>query len=127
MLSQEEALGQIAKSVPRLGEEVVALASAVGRTLAEEIVAAEDVPSFTRSAMDGFAVQSADIAAASSGSPATLKLTGTVPAGSVNGTKVERGTAVRIFTGGMIPAGADAVVMQEDCDVAGDSVSVKIK
>lgn len=89
--------------------EVVGLHEAHERVLAEEIIAAEDVPPFDNSAMDGFAVQAEDIAQ----SPAVLRLVGEVSAGQVATRELSHDEAIRIMTGGKIPSGADAVVQIE--------------
>jgi putative molybdopterin biosynthesis protein len=100
-----------------LGREAVALAGALGRVLAGDVVAAVDVPAFDRSSVDGFAVRAADLAGASDEAPRSLRLNpevltpGVEPRGAV-----EPGTATVIATGGMLPRGADAVVMVEYTD-----------
>lgn len=95
------------------GTEQVPLLQIYGRVLAEEIRAADDLPPFDRSAVDGYAVQAAATAGATSGAPVTLGFAGEVAMGEPARLRVERGQAVRIPTGGAIPPGADAVVMQE--------------
>ncbi len=100
--------------------EHISILDALGRTVAEDIVSTIDVPGHDNSAMDGYAVRSADIAA----SATKLRVTQRIAAGS-NGEAVEPGTAARIFTGAPIPPGADAVVMQENCRVDGDDVVIE--
>lgn len=95
------------------GMERVALLQAFGRVLAEEIRADADLPAFDRSAVDGYAVRGADTAGATGGTPIALTLAGEVLMGAAPDARLERGTAVRIPTGGALPEGADAVVMQE--------------
>jgi molybdopterin molybdotransferase len=95
------------------GSERVPLLQANGRVLAEEIRAESDLPAFDRSAVDGYAVRSADTAGATNGTPIPLALAGEVLMGEAPEIRVESGTAVRIPTGGALPVGADAVVMQE--------------
>ena len=87
----------------------VGLADGLGCVTATELVAPHDVPSFTNSAMDGYAVRAADTA----GAPVTLKVVGTAAAGSAPGVDVGPGQAVRIMTGAVVPPGADSVVMVE--------------
>jgi molybdopterin molybdotransferase len=94
--------------------EIVPLAEALGRVNAADVFAAETLPAFARSTMDGYAVRSADTHGASEQSPAYLELTGDVPTGIVPAVTVVPRTAVRIHTGAMLPQGADAVVMVED-------------
>jgi molybdopterin molybdotransferase len=94
--------------------EIVPLAQALGRVNAADVFAAETLPAFARSTMDGYAVRSADTHGASEQSPAYLELTGDVPTGIVPAVTVVPRTALRIHTGAMLPQGADAVVMVED-------------
>ncbi|MFL5207801.1 MAG: molybdopterin biosynthesis protein [Anaeromyxobacteraceae bacterium] len=101
-------------TVAPLGRESVALARALGRVLAEDVVAGVDVPAFDRSTVDGFAVRAEDVAGASEETPRALRLNGEVLTPGVEPRDVvERGTATVIATGGMVPRGADAVVMVE--------------
>lgn len=110
-LSVAQALGRIDTiTVPITGFEQVALRSALGRVLAESITSPLDVPAHTNSAMDGYAIRSADLP-----DTETSKLTviGTALAGLPFQGQVKPGTAVRIMTGAVLPQGADCVVMQE--------------
>lgn len=93
--------------------EAVHLLDAAGRVLAEALPAPEDVPSFPRAAMDGYAVRARDTFGASPGLPQYLKIKGEVAMGAVPDQIVEAGEALRLPTGGMLPQGADAVVMVE--------------
>lgn len=97
---------------------------AVGRVLAEDVVASIEVPSFTRSTVDGYAVRASDTFGASEGLPAILPIAGEVKMGKPAGS-LPAGSAVEIPTGGMLPEGADAVVMVEYTEALGDgSVAV---
>src|SRR5215212_8030090 len=97
-----------------LGREIVPLSEALGRVLADDLVAPGDVPPFDRSGVDGFAVRAADLASANASAPAVLRLNPEVVAcGTAPTLVVEPGTATPIATGGMLPRGADAVVMIE--------------
>ncbi|MDR7545195.1 MAG: molybdopterin molybdotransferase MoeA [Armatimonadota bacterium] len=96
------------------GTERVPIAEALGRVLAEDVVAAIDLPPFERSAVDGWAVRAADTASAAPDLPVRLRVAGEVDMGAAPAVVVAPGTAVRVPTGGMLPPGADAVVMQED-------------
>ncbi|KFD41935.1 molybdenum cofactor biosynthesis protein [Peptococcaceae bacterium SCADC1_2_3] len=93
--------------------EMIPLLSAQGRRLAEEVRAKEDVPGFTRSTVDGFAVQARDTFGASEGLPDYLEIAGEVFMGEEPKGRLETGQVWQIATGGMLPAGADAVVMVE--------------
>jgi molybdopterin molybdotransferase len=114
LISVEEALAEILSHVQPLEPERVPVLEAQGRVLAEEIQSDIDIPPFDNSAMDGYAVRSADIVGAAPASPVNLAVIGSVAAGYVVGMQVEPGTAVRIMTGAPMPAGADAVVPYED-------------
>lgn len=108
------------------GVELVSLDTALGRVLAADVVSPVDVPSFDRSNVDGFAVTAEDTFAASEEVPRILELAGDpIHTGVVPATAVDRGQAVVIATGGMIPRGADAVVMLEHADVAGNELRVR--
>jgi molybdopterin molybdotransferase len=124
MLEVEDAQARITAAITPLAGEVVSLREAAGRVLAESIVAPLSLPSFDNSAMDGYAVRAADVVGASADSPITLKQVGAVAAGAMFAGAVEKGTCVRLFTGSPLPAGADAVVMQEDTRATGDSIAV---
>ena len=102
------------------GVEEVDTLAANGRVLACDQVSGLNVPSADNTQMDGYAVRAADCASGS----ATLRIAQRIPAGTV-GAKLEPGTAARIFTGALIPEGADAVVMQEQCEADGDQVTIK--
>jgi molybdopterin molybdotransferase len=93
--------------------EQVSLHEALDRVLAEALVAPDDLPAFPRSTMDGYAVRAADTYGASEGLPAYLTLCGEVPMGRATTLLVGSGAAARVHTGGMLPPGADAVVMVE--------------
>jgi molybdopterin molybdotransferase len=117
LLPVDEARARMLAEVAALPAEAVAIAESIGRVLAEDVVAVRDQPPFAASAMDGWAVRSAD-------APGTLRIVGESAAGHGFGGTVEAGEAVRIFTGAAIPAGCDAIVIQEDAQREGDSVVV---
>ena len=114
MLELEEALDRILSTIQPVGDEFVALTDAADRVLAEPVVSLVDLPRFDNSAMDGYAVRTADLVAARTEQPVSLRVIGEVAAGAVFADKVAAGTCVRLFTGSPLPEGADAVVMQED-------------
>jgi molybdopterin molybdotransferase len=101
--------------------EQVPLDGALGRVVAVDIAAPEDLPPFDNSAVDGFAVRHADLA---TGADTRLIIAERVTAGHAAAHPLARGQAIRIFTGAPMPAGADTVFMQEDCRVEGDTVIV---
>ncbi|HEV2239209.1 MAG TPA: gephyrin-like molybdotransferase Glp [Ktedonobacterales bacterium] len=113
MMSVEEAREAILARFHALDGEHVPVPQALGRVLARDVDAPEDLPPFANSAMDGYALRAADIAAADDAHPVRLTLIGEVPAGSVFPGTVGAGEAVRILTGAPLPSGADAVIQQE--------------
>jgi molybdopterin molybdotransferase len=117
LLDADEAAALVLDHTPVLPKERVAIGEAVGRVLAEDLSARSELPAFPTSAVDGFAVRSSD-------SGATLRVIGESAAGRPFGGGVVAGTAARILTGGVLPDGADTVVMVEDVRLAGDSVTV---
>lgn len=98
---------------PVVATESIGIETAVGRILAQDISAAEDVPGFARSTMDGYAVCAAATFGASEGNPAYLTMDGAVAMGENPDAEITVGTAIRISTGGMLPKGADSVIMME--------------
>lgn len=103
---------------PPLAPVELELADAVGRVLAADVISVEDVPPFANSAVDGYAVLAADLAAV----PVELDVVGELAAGAAPfGGVLTRGQAVRIMTGAPVPAGADAVAMVEDSERLGDN------
>jgi len=115
-ITVEEALETVlARFAPLEGEEV-SLLEALGRVLAEEITAGEDIPPFQNSAMDGYAVRGEEVAGAHRDAPVRLRVIGEVAAGATADAAVEPGTAIRIMTGAPLPPGADTVVPFEQTD-----------
>ncbi len=110
--------------VPR-GVERIPLDAALGRVLADDVRAPVDVPSFDRSNLDGFAVVAEDTFGASEEQPRAVRLAGEqIQTGVIPATVIRAGEAVSIATGGMIPRGADAVVMVEHADTRADSLRI---
>lgn len=120
VLSIEEVLS-FKEQFAHVNHETVGLDRALGRVLVDEIVAPADIPGFDRATMDGFAVKSGSTFGASESNPAYLEVVGNVRMGSAPGFTIEAGQAARIPTGGMLPAGADAVVMIEHTDAIDDN------
>ena len=116
MLSVEQALERLLSAAqPVTDVEPVDTMLANGRVLATAVVSAIDVPPLDNSQMDGYAVRTVDVP----GIPTTLRVSQRIAAGQV-GVALEPGTAARIFTGAPIPAGADALIMQEMCEAVGE-------
>jgi molybdopterin molybdotransferase len=115
-----DALAAILAGAEPLAEEMVALDAAHRRVLARDLAALRTQPPQAMSAMDGYAVRSVDASHAA----ARLKVIGEIAAGRPFGRSVGAGEAARIFTGGVIPEGADAVVIQEDTVVEGEHVTI---
>lgn len=119
LISVDEALSRLLGGVEPVGAETVPLASANGRVLAADLAATRTQPPFAASAMDGYAVRAADIAAV----PATLKLIGEAPAGRAFTGAIKAGETVRIFTGAPLPEGSDTILIQENTTRDGDLVT----
>lgn len=107
-----------------VGTERVALSEAAGRFLAEPVLARSDLPAFSNSAMDGYAVRSTDVLAASSEGPVALPVVAESRAGGPTPPPLSAGQAMRIFTGAVLPEGADAVVMQENTEASDGQVRI---
>ncbi len=123
LLPFDDALAALlAQAVAVEGVETVGTEAASGRVLAADLRSDLDVPPRDNTQMDGYAVRGADLADAAEGRPVTLPVAQRIPAGHV-GNPLRPGEAARIFTGGLIPEGADAVVMQEMARADGDRVS----
>jgi len=121
MLTVREALTRLLDAArPVEGGETVPTLEANNRVLLADQHSTIDVPSADNTQMDGYAVRADDCV----GGSATLRVAQRIPAGAV-GAPLAPGTAARIFTGALIPPGADAVVMQEQCEAVGDSVTVR--
>jgi len=116
-----EALATVCGAARVLGAERVGLAAALGRVAAEDVRSTRAVPAAANSAMDGYAVRHADLAAL----PARLRIVAVEPAGTVVDRAVEPGTAIKLFTGSVVPTGADTVVKVEDTEASGDIVVVR--
>lgn len=108
-------------AAPVLGAERVSFEAALGRVAAEDVLATRAVPGAANSAMDGYAVRHADLAAV----PVRLRILAREPAGTVVSQVVEAGTAIKLYTGSVIPAGADTVVRVEDTEENDGTVLVK--
>src|SRR5512139_49022 len=114
VLPPHEALHKLLAHVtPRVSNESIDTARALNRVLAEAPAARSPLPAFPRSTMDGYAVCAVDTFGASEAIPAYLTVIGESPMGSAPARSVERGEAMIVHTGGMLPDGADAVVMIE--------------
>src|SRR5258708_27371301 len=121
-LSVDEALERILARVRTLEPVPAELLDALGAVLAEDIVADRDIPPFRNSAMDGYAVRGADVAAA----PAKLRVTGDIAAGATPKGAVGLGEAMRIMTAPPMPDGSDTIVRVEDTDNRTDTVTVTV-
>jgi len=120
MLSVKEAQENILNNISIMPAEQIPLTEAVGRVLAEDLAARRTQPPMDVSAMDGYAVKHLDIQSA----PSLLKVVGEAPAGGHYDKPVQSGEAVRIFTGGPVPEGADCIIIQENTERDGDQVKV---
>src|SRR6202453_3533687 len=119
MISVDEARTRILASLHPMAAEIVALANAWNRVTAEPVIARLTQPPSDVSAMDGYALRAAD-----GGLQAALRVTGPAPAGHPFEGSVAAGQTVRLFTGSVVPAGDDAILLQEDAERSGDTVVV---
>ncbi len=124
MISLEEARIRINRDINVLSAVDVPIASARDMVLAETVTAAEAIPPFANTAMDGFALRAVDTKGASRDAPVALPVAATIPAGGVAPRALEAGEAMRIMTGAPMPEGADAVIMVELTRPAGFDVLV---
>ena len=125
LVSLEEAQSLALAAVVPLATEKVQLEDASGRVLAEEVRALRDEPPATQALMDGYAVHSEDVDAASSEKPVFLTVVGTVGPGQQIDQQVKRKEAIRVMTGAILPAGADAVVPHEMTEIVSEGVVIK--
>lgn len=123
-ITLEEARNLVVQYAPVLDEEYVPLLEAVGRLLTRDVRSRFFQPPFDRSPLDGYAVMAADIASATPDAPVKLRVVDKLWAGMPARTGVERGQAVRLMTGCMLPPGADAVIRQEDTDLGTETVQI---
>ena len=126
MLTVVQARDRILARIATLDAEDVALLESRDRVLVEEVRAVRDVPPFTNSAMDGYAVRADDVRVTSPERPARLRLLGEIRAGAPAAMAVTPSTTLRIMTGAMIPPGADAVVRVEDTSEADGQVEIRV-
>jgi molybdopterin molybdotransferase len=119
MITVAEALARVASAFRPLDGETVPIADAAGRVLTDDVIARATQPPQNMSSMDGYAVRKSDAVRG-----ATLRVIGTSPAGHPFNGIVGAGEAVRIFTGGVVPRGADSIVIQEDTTARGEAVTI---
>ncbi|HUO04615.1 MAG TPA: gephyrin-like molybdotransferase Glp [Candidatus Binataceae bacterium] len=124
MISADEALALVVENVAPLGAERVSILDALGRVIAENVHSPRDIPGFDNSAMDGYALRSADIERASETNPVRLSVIETVPAGRMPVQCVGPGQAVRTMTGAPIAEGADAILQVEKTRGGGATVEI---
>ena len=125
MITFEEAKAHIAQLPLHLTTEKMKIWEASGRILATEICAAQDLPAWSNSAMDGYAMRHEDIVGASPTNPVLLPITETIQAGDRTEYTLQPGTCARIFTGAPTPKNTDVVIMQENTTVHGDSIRIE--
>ncbi len=120
----QEALAAMMPAFTPVGTERVALTEAAGRYLAVDVLGRSDLPAFSNSAMDGYAVRAEDVAAAGADAPITLSVVAESRAGGDAPAALQAGQAIRIFTGAVVPDGADAVIMQENTEAGPGEVRI---
>jgi len=116
MITVDEALEKILSHIQPLGFEKVSILEALGRVIAEDMIAPRDLPPYDNSGMDGYAVRYEDIQNASQKNPVRLEVIEDLRAGFISKRTVQKGQAIRIMTGAPIPKGADAVVPVEETE-----------
>lgn len=121
--SPERVMEIISEQFSPLEAVEVELMEAGGKCLAEDIYSPEDLPGFNRSTVDGYAVSAQETFGASESIPALLECSGEIPMGQA-APSLDPGYCYQVHTGGMLPAGSDAVVMIEDTDITGDTVQI---
>jgi molybdopterin molybdotransferase len=126
LLPVDEAIRIVLEDIHPLGTERVFTENACGRVLAEDVVSTRDIPYSDNSAMDGFAVISEDLKGVDEKNPRLLKIVEELPAGRVPSKRINSGECAKIMTGGIMPEGADAVVMVEDTEPV-DTHTVRVK
>ncbi len=119
LITIEQARDTVLAHVSPLGEEIVAVSDALDRVLARDVVAAGDVPPFACSAMDGYAVKEGP-------AERTVAVVGEARAGAPADCRLEAGEAIRISTGAAVPAGADAVIRQEDIEQRDGQIELRV-
>jgi len=127
MHSVKEAESIILAQIQPLQEtEIVSLETALGRILAEDISSDLDFPYWDNSAMDGYAVRYEDVKDTNPENPVTLEIIEEIPAGKVPKKIIQPGETARIFTGAMLPAGSDTIIMQENTNKKGERVAILV-
>lgn len=126
LIHLNEAVGTLRELMTDLTvpSETVEISKSLGRVAADDIKAPADMPGFERSAMDGFAVKASDTFGAGESLPAYLNITGEIKMGKPAELQIKEGETLKISTGGMMPPGADAVVMVENTEVDGNTVEI---
>ena len=121
--SYTEARDALLRRVVPVGTEPVSLDECLGRVLAGDLIAAEDIPGFDRSSYDGYAFRAADLSGADSAAPVTLRITEEIPAGATPTCAVTPGTCAKVLTGAPIPPGADTVINYEVTEFTDEAVT----
>lgn len=119
-----EARDLLLKLAVPVNTESLPLTECYGRVLAEDLIAAENIPAFDRSPYDGYAFRAADVAAATREQPVTLRITEELPAGAVPTIPVTAGTAAKILTGAPLPPGADTIINYEVTEFTAETVTL---
>ena len=125
LLSVNEARERILSQFQPVKTETLSLGECLNRVLAQDITAADELPLFDNSSMDGFAIRAVDVTDATSDSPRSLRVIADIPAGTSPTVSLTQGEAARIMTGAQMPAGADAVIPVEDTDFSDRSTGTK--
>ena len=126
MIEMDDAIRIVMENTQTIDKIRVGLDDVLGRVLSEDVRSDIDMPPFDKALMDGYALQGADIASASSNTPVILDVIEEIPAGTVPQKRVECGQAAQIMTGAPVPDGADTVIMVEDTEPHTDAQKVRV-
>ena len=125
MLDLEKAIENSLELIKQLGSKKVDLINAAGYHNSSNIISPVDLPGFDNSAMDGYAIINSDLKQATKFKPKRLECIERSPAGTLPNKDIKSGTCIRVFTGSPIPLGANAVIMQEDCNIEKNNIVIK--
>ncbi|MDC0316863.1 molybdopterin molybdenumtransferase MoeA, partial [Verrucomicrobia bacterium] len=125
MLALEKAIEKSLELIKQLDSEKIDLINSAGHFNSSNIISPFDLPGFDNSAMDGFAIINSDLKQATKSKPKSLECIEISPAGTFPTKDIKSGTCIRVFTGSPIPLGANAVIMQEDCNIEKNNIIIK--
>ena len=125
MLDLEKAIENSLELIKQLDSKKIDLINSEGHFNSSNVISPVDLPGFDNSAMDGFAIINSDLKQATKSKPKSLECIDISPAGTFPNKDIKSGTCIRVFTGSPIPMGANAVIMQEDCNIQKNNITIK--